>query len=129
MALTGTIAVTRRRRTSVGRTTTILTMWLTGLTFAVAWVFSAIGLACPLSLLSLSCRPPAETKSDEFGLPAVEKGLEPWVVSEIVKLDPGTKFCFRKSFLGCFLQPVERRRPVAEMVVDDGAEQQLVRIA
>src|SRR5262245_39889735 len=66
---------------------------------------------------------------DEFGLPAVDKRLEPWVASEIVKLDPGTEFCLRKSFLGRSLQPVERRCPVAALVVADGAEQQVVRIA
>ena len=122
MALTGTIGCGPPAiEPAAGRTTTILTMWRTG------WSLPPPGsfldqFACPLALLSLSCRPPDETKSDEFGLSAADKGLEPWVVVEIVELDPGEKFCFRKSFPGCFLQPVERRRPVAEMVVDDGAE-------
>jgi hypothetical protein len=129
MALTGTLAWRSRDPISGRAHDHDSDDVVEGFSFAIAWEFSGISFwvrcRCCRCHVDLLLKP----KTDEFGLTAVEKCLEPRIVSEIVKLDPGTKFCFRKSFLDRFLQPVECCRPVAEMVVDDGAKQQLVRIA
>src|SRR5688572_22963703 len=122
MAVTGTIAVDRRRRNSARAHEHDSDGVVERVLSAIAWGFSGIGLRVRWHCCRVHVDLLMNLESDEFGLSAVGKGLEPWVVVEIVELDPGKKFRFRKSFPGCFLQPVERRRAVAEMVVDDGAE-------